>query len=250
MGFYSSKSRAFLLTLANARLGLWFGNPASDSSWRLTEPPLGVGPLLREMLGLTTRRNPYVYLSDGGHFENLGLYEMVARRCHFIVVSDAGCDPNYTYDALGHAIRRIRLDLGIPIEFDHPLAATREGQGKGNPYAAVATIKYCSVDGPSAPDGTIVYIKATLSGAEPVDVWNFAKSNPAFPHDPTTDQFFDENRFESYRSLGYHMVKCLGGQDFRGETGVAGFCDAVRSGLAERAATPAPKPAPFTAMAV
>ena len=250
MGFYSSKARAFLLTLANARLGLWFGNPGIDSSWHVTEPPLGVGPLLREMLGLTTERNPYVYLSDGAHFENLALYEMVARRCRFIVLSDAGCDPDYTYDDLGHALRRIRLDLGIPIEFDQPLAATRKGQGDGNPYAAVATIKYAFADGPSAPDGTLVYIKSTLSGAEPVDVWNYAKSNPAFPHDPTTEQFFDETRFESYRSLGYHIVTRIGGRSVSSDTGVAGFCESVRRTLAERPAEPSPAGSPIGAMTV
>ena len=246
MGFYSSKARAFLLTLANARLGLWFGNPAKESTWRLTEPPLGVGPLLHEMLGLSTASNPYVYLSDGGHFENLGLYEMVARRCHLIVVSDAGCDPDYTYDSLGHALRRIRLDFGIPIDFDEPLVACRDGQGKGNPYAAVATIRYSIADGPTAPDGTLVYIKATLSGTEPVDVWNFAKSNPAFPHDPTSDQFFDEARFESYRSLGYYTMRTLAGARFRGEGGVLGFCEAVRATLAACAgASTPPKAAPI-----
>ena len=246
MGIYSSKARAFLLTLANARLGLWFGNPGNDSTWCVTEPPLGVGPLMREMLGLTTVNNPYVYLSDGGHFENLGLYEMVARRCHFIVISDAGCDPDYTYDALGDAIRRIRLDFGIPIEFRKPLSATRAGQGKGNPHGAVGVIKYSYVDGPGAPDGMLVYMKATLSGIEPVDVWNFAKSNPTFPHDPTSDQFFDEARFESYRSLGFQTVKALAGNNFRGEDGVQGFCEAVDRTLADQqAATASPTTLPM-----
>jgi hypothetical protein len=205
MGIYSSKARAFLLTLANARLGLWFGNPSDDKSWQNSEPPLGVGPILRELLGLTTDRNPFVYLSDGGHYENLGLWEMVSRRCGLIVVSDAGCDPEYGFGDLSNAIRRIRLDLGIPIHFP-PLDITRAGQGKGNPHVAIGTIRYSVVDGADAPDGTILYIKATMSGDEPVDVWNFALTNPAFPHDPTSDQFFDESRFESYRLLGFHSV--------------------------------------------
>jgi hypothetical protein len=116
--------------------------------------------------------------------------------------------------------------------------------GNGNPYAAVGTIRYSFADGPSAPDGTLVYLKATLSGSEPVDVWNFAKSNPAFPHDPTSDQFFDEARFESYRSLGYHTVKSLAGPRFRGEGGVLGFCEAVRATLAAGARSASPKPGP------
>ncbi len=210
MGMYSSKARAFLLTLANARLGLWFGNPRDAAAWQRTDPRLGIGPLLRELLGLTTDHNPYVYLSDGGHYENLGLWEMVARRCHYIVVSDAGCDPGYTFDDLSNAVRRIRLDLGVPIQFP-PLPFTAAGQGSSNPHFVVGHIDYGAVDGPDAPNGTIVYIKATLSGDEPVDVVNFARADPAFPHDSTSNQFFDEARFESYRALGFHSVVSAAG---------------------------------------
>ena len=142
MGMYSTKSRAFLLTLANARLGLWFGNPESaTSAGRAASRPSSVEPLMRELLGLTTDHNPYVYLSDGGHYENLGLWEMVSRRCRYIIVSDAGCDSDYTFDDLGNAVRRIRLDLGIPILF-RSLDITRAGQGTTNPHAAIGRILY------------------------------------------------------------------------------------------------------------
>lgn len=207
MGMFSSKSRAFLLTLANARLGLWFGNPRSATTWQRSEPNLGVEPIMRELLGLTKDDNPYVYLSDGGHYENLALWEMVARRCRFIIVSDAGCDASYSFDDLANAVRRIRLDLGVPIQFA-PIDITRARQGLGNPHAAIGTIRYSIVD-PGATDGTILYIKATLSGDEPVDVRNFSVSDPTFPHDTTANQFFDEARFESYRTLGFHSVLSL-----------------------------------------
>ena len=210
MGMYSSKARAFLLTLANARLGLWFGNPADSTTWQRSDPAVGVGPIVRELLGLETDRNPYVYLSDGGHFENLGLWSMVARRCGVIVVSDAGCDPNYTLDDLSNAIRRIRIDFGIPIEFGS-LDISRAGQGVSNLHAALGTIRYSAVDGPDAPPGLLLYVKATLSGDEPIDVRNFAALHPAFPHDPTGNQFFDEDRFESYRALGYHSIMSFAG---------------------------------------
>jgi hypothetical protein len=238
MGMYSTKSRAFLLTLANARLGLWFGNPQSDTTWKQSEPPLGVGPLMRELLGLTTDRNPYVYLSDGGHYENLGLWEMVARRCRFIIVSDAGCDPNYTFDDLANAVRRIRLDLGIPIQFN-PIDVTRQGQNDGNPHAAVGRIRYGVVDGDDALDGTILYLKATLSGDEPVDVRNFASLDPTFPHDSTGNQFFDEARFESYRTLGFHTVLSVTGGLERMSNAKA-LCDAARKALAHREGVSAP----------
>ena len=236
MGIYSSTARAFLLTLANARLGLWFGNPQSASTWTLSDPPLGVGPLGRELLGLTTDRNPYVYLSDGGHYDNLGLWEMVARRCRFVVVSDAGCDPDYRFADLSNAVRRIRLDLGIPIEFP-PLPLTRAGQGRTNGHAIMGTIRYGVVDGPGAPDGTILLLKATLSGDEPVDVWHFAQSDPSFPHDSTSEQFFDEARFESYRTLGFHSVLSVA-QGFDGTGGLGGFCAAASGGLARPEAGP------------
>ena len=77
------------------------------------------------MFGLTTDDRPYVYLSDGGHFENLGLYEMVRRRCRFIVVSDAGCDPDFVFEDLGNAVRKIAIDLGI---YDHASSELRRAQ--------------------------------------------------------------------------------------------------------------------------
>jgi hypothetical protein len=231
MGMYSSKARAFLLTLANARLGLWFGNPQSERTWRRSEPPVGVEPIAREMLGLTTDHNPYVYLSDGGHYENLGLWEMVARRCRFIVISDAGCDPDYGFGDLSNAVRRIRLDLGIPILFA-PLTQSRSGQGTTNQHAAIGTIEYSAIDGPGAPDGIILYLKATLSGDEPVDVRNFAACAPQFPHDSTSNQFFDEARFESYRALGYHTVLSVT-SGRQGLDSVEALCKAARATLSE-----------------
>jgi hypothetical protein len=224
LGMYSSRARAFLLTLANARLGLWFGNPGDEETWQRSDPALGVGPIVRELLGLETDSNPYVYLSDGGHFENLGLWSMVARRCGVIVVSDAGCDPDYAFADLANAVRRIRIDLGIPIEIDG-LTMSKAGQGVSNPHAVLGRIKYSVVDGPTVSDGVLLYVKATLSGDEPVDIRNFAAVHPAFPHDPTSNQFFDEDRFESYRALGYHSILSIAGELGRGD--LRDLCAAV-----------------------
>ncbi|HEY7790622.1 MAG TPA: hypothetical protein VIC33_08940 [Vicinamibacterales bacterium] len=208
MGAFSTPALTFLLTLFNARLGIWLGNPgtAGRRTWRSTEPRLDAAPILREMLGLTTDRSPYVYLSDGGHFENLGLYQMVLRRCRYVLVSDASCDPSYTFDDLATAIRQIRIDLGIPIVFDDGCPIDAAHQGNGNPHAAAARILYREVDGPEAEDGVLIYLKATLCGREPIDVINYGKSHPAFPHESTANQWFDEAQFESYRMLGLHSV--------------------------------------------
>jgi hypothetical protein len=223
MGYHSSPAITFLLTLFNARLGAWLGNPsdAGRFTWRRSDPVAGAGPLLREMFGRTTDVNPYVYLSDGGHFENLGLYEMVARRCHVIVVSDAGCDADYAFADLGNAIRKIRVDLGIPIDFPNGVHIDAAHVKKGNSHGAIGVIRYSVIDG-KVDDGVLVYLKATLSGDEPVDVANYASAHPDFPHESTANQWFGESQFESYRTLGIHTLDAVAG-DYNGSAGLAGL---------------------------
>jgi len=219
MGYHSSPAITFLLTLFNARLGAWLGNPADAGrrTWRRSDPVAGAGPLVREMFGRTTDGNPYVYLSDGGHFENLGLYEMVARRCHFVVVSDAGCDADYAFEDLGNAIRKIRIDFGIPITFADGVQIDKSRSRNGNAHGAVGLIHYSAVD-PGASDGVLLYLKATLSGDEPIDVANYASAHADFPHESTANQWFGESQFESYRMLGVHTLDALAG-DYDGSAG-------------------------------
>jgi hypothetical protein len=230
MGYHSSPAVTFLLTLFNGRLGAWLGNPgaAGRLTWRMSDPVMGAGPLLREMFGRTTDANPYVYLSDGGHFENLGLYEMVARRCQYAVVSDAGCDGSYSFEDLGNAIRKIRIDLGIPIEFPDGLGIDAAHVRAGNKHGAIGTIRYSVVD-PSAADGVLLYFKATLSGDEPVDVANYAAVHLDFPHETTANQWFGEAQFESYRVLGRHTVDSVAGT-YDGHAGLAGLAAVFTAG--------------------
>ncbi len=220
MGSRSTPTLTFLMTLFNARLGVWIGNPGASGrdTWTRSEPQLGVGPLVSELFGRTTDCNPYIYLSDGGHFENLGLLEMVKRRCRWILVSDAGCDATYTFSDLATAVRLIRLDLGIPIVFDDGIGI--DGSGKGQHFA-VGRIQYSAID-LLAEDGILIYVKATLSGNEPVDVQNYAKDCPAFPHESTADQWFTEAQFESYRMLGQTSVMQVA-DGYAGDAGLPGF---------------------------
>jgi hypothetical protein len=191
----------------NARLGVWKGNPAvaGNHTWRRKAPQVGAMAILNELFGRKSADNPYVYLSDGGHFENLGLYEMVQRRCHRIVLCDAACDGAFHFEDLANAARKIRIDLGIPIEFP---AGLQIAQGSGGAHYAIGTIEYTRID-PGATDGVLIYLKASLSGDEPIDVLNYGKSHPDFPHESTADQWFTEAQFESYRALGRHMVDTL-----------------------------------------
>ncbi len=226
-GYHSSPAITFLMALFNARLGWWLGNPGApgDRTFHRSCPPIGVFPLIREMFGLTTDSSDFVFLSDGGHFENLALYEMVLRRCRFIMVSDAGCDPKASFEDLGNALRKIRIDLGVPIEFPDGIRIYSRDASSGNDgtYWAVGKIRYSQVDRPAGDptsdeeyDGVLVYVKPALYGRETPDVENYARTSPTFPHESTADQFFDESQFESYRALGAciveQMVKELGSQ--------------------------------------
>jgi len=203
MGYHSSPAVTFLLTLFNVRLGWWLGNPG-QATYNRACPDFAVGPLLAEAIGLTDAKKRYVYLSDGGHFENLGLYEMVLRRCHCILVSDAGCDERIEFQDLGNAIRKVRIDLGIDIVINlEPLRPQRQTKQSGV-HCAIGTIYYSRVD-PGAPDGILIYLKPSLTGDEPVDILEYAAHHEAFPHESTADQFFDESQFESYRRLGQHI---------------------------------------------
>jgi Patatin-like phospholipase len=212
MGYHSSPVLRLLMTLFNVRLGWWLGNPGPPGAktWRRKGPHYSVGPLFSEAIGNTTDCYKYVNLSDGGHFENLGLYEMVLRRCHFIVVSDGGEDPECAFADLGEAVRKIRIDFGIPIEFDkmtiYPRSQIDIPEGKGH-RCAVGRIRYSVADGDRAPDGILIYIKPTCYGDEPRDIYEYFKTNPTFPHESTADQFFSESQFESYRMLGAYTME-------------------------------------------
>ena len=218
MGYHSSPAVTFLLTLFNIRLGWWLGNPgpAGASTFNQAYPKSSVFRLMQEALGFTDNQNPYVYLSDGGHFENLGLYEMVQRRCHYILISDAGCDQDSTFQDLGNAIRKIRIDFGIDIDINlSPLQPN--AQKHVQRHYAVGTIHYDRIDS-VAPKGVLIYVKPSLTGNESADVQEYAAHHKDFPHEPTSDQFFDESQFESYRRLGEHIALKIFDSEIAGQT--------------------------------
>jgi hypothetical protein len=206
-GYHSSPIVGLLLTLFNVRLGWWLGNPRKGPQfYRRAGPRLSIWPVLDELFGRTHDQGPYVYLSDGGHFENLGLYEMVQRRCRFILISDAGSDPKCTLEDLGNAVRKIWIDLGVGVEFERiDVAARREPPADGV-YCALGRIRYPE-DG--AREGLLVYVKPGFHGSEPPDIRSYAALHQAFPHESTGDQWFSESQMESYRGLGSHILETM-----------------------------------------
>ena len=205
----------FLCTALNLRLGLWLPHPLTDKDGA---PKVFPGFLfLMEMFGLTNsglrpagatgQREPvakHVHLSDGAHFENLALYELVRRHCRYIIVSDCGADPEVAFDDFGNAMRRIREDFGVEIDIDlSPLKPNAARLSKQ--HVAVGSITY-DPRGDRKDTAVLLYLKPTLTGDEPGDITQYRTRNEDFPHESTGDQFYDEAQWESYRRLGEHAV--------------------------------------------
>jgi hypothetical protein len=117
LGHMSSLGYSMLAWLVNARLGYWW-LPAPLMSTQRRESPLRTFDLvLQEMSGGTYgQRGTRWLLSDGGHFENTGVYELLRRRAALIVCADNGADPDYAFHDLQNLVRRARIDFGAEIE--------------------------------------------------------------------------------------------------------------------------------------
>ncbi len=197
MGYHTSTAVSFLLTVFNVRLGWWLGN-ALKCSFRSPGPPFGLMYTIRELFGLANADSRYVNVSDGGHFDNMGIYELVRRRCRYIICCDGEEDANMAFNGIGNAIRKCRTDFGVDI--DLPLERLRKTAGFSRAHCAVGTIKYRGFE------GHIVYLKTSLTGDEAPDVLEYRARKPEFPQETTADQWFDESQFESYRRLGHHIA--------------------------------------------
>ncbi len=208
MGYHSSPIAGMLMTLFNARLGIWLPNPAGPGmtprDMQRNGPNNAVGALAREISGRTTDDRTEIYLSDGGHFDNLGLYEMLRRRCRRIIVIDAGADPKYAFADLGTAIRLASIDGLAEVNFVTRLTA---GIGEMPVHGAYATIQYPPGKDGNAPIGELIYFKSHMITPLPVALVAHAAASKDFPHDNTADQFFTESQFESYRQLGHEIIK-------------------------------------------
>jgi hypothetical protein len=200
-GYHSSPPIAFLLTIFNAQMGRWLGNPRKQS-WLESDPKSGLGYMISDLINKSSTRDRFISLSDGGHFDNMGLYEMVRRKCPYIILCDAEQDGKFTCEGLANAIRRCRIDFGAEIEIDISQIVERtDGRHSKNHYA-LGKITYVGEN----QTGVLLYIKSSIDGNEPVDVYEYALKNETFPHQTTADQFFNEEQFESYRKLGLHIA--------------------------------------------
>jgi hypothetical protein len=227
MGRMTRPALRFLLTMANIRLGVWVPNPnrlhefqaRADHRVRRLRLRPRLGYLLREMFGRDDPDNMFLYVTDGGHYENLGLVELVRRGCKYIWCIDASGDQQGTFSTLAGALRLAKSELGIDIDIDPtvmaPVPATTKARAAlGLP--AVVNQTYCEgqIMYPDGP-GRLVVVKAGVPANAPFDIADFHKSNPVFPCDSTADQLYDADRFDAYRELGYlcadQAVQACGG---------------------------------------
>jgi hypothetical protein len=200
MGLGSKPALTALLTVLNVRLGFWIRKPGDD--WGSKTP--GFECLLRETLSARmSEKEAWLNLSDGGHIENMAVYELLRRRCKFIICVDGESDPTFTFGGLMTLVRHAQIDFGITIapELDDLRPDPATGYSKTH-------FHFCRIHYPDGI-GLLLYIKLSVTGNESELIKRYRINNPEFPHQTTLDQFFDQEQFEAYRQLGVHAAEAL-----------------------------------------
>jgi hypothetical protein len=194
-----------LLALGNLRLGLWFPNPLrlaeqDGQTWYTLHHPRA-WYLFKELVGSHRFDDRWVYVTDGGHYENLGLTELLERRCTEIFCFDASGDSTDTFGTLAEAMRIARARLDIEIDID-PSALRPDEDGISRVGVCAGTVRYA---GDPEPSGWIVLAKLAVPETAPFDIRDLARTLPKFPNHPTSDQLYTDQKFEAYRALGHHL---------------------------------------------
>ncbi len=200
MGLGSIPPLRALLAFLNIRLGYWIHQPQPDDRDCPRHP--GFRCLLREMTGLRmSEKHPWINLSDGGHIENLATYELLRRRCKFIVCVDGEADPSLTFHGFMTLVRHAQIDLGVRID-------AKLDDIRPDPATGLSRSHYhlCRIHYPGGGTGLLLYLKLSVTGNESELIKRYRGSHPEFPHQTTLDQFFDEEQFEAYRQLGAHVA--------------------------------------------
>jgi hypothetical protein len=206
-----STATSMLLAFLNVRLGYWLPTPAG-MDWEAPQARFWPFYLLREFFSHLADTGSHCYVTDGGHFENTGMYSLVERGCQTIVLTDCGADPDCVFDDLANLVRRCRIDFGAEITFPsltpfsrETLAADRKPYVRGEIHysrAHLGALGWELADNEKTPVGNLLVVKPTLTAALETDINRYSQQHADFPQQTTADQWFDEAQFESYRRLG------------------------------------------------
>lgn len=214
-----------VLALANLRLGIWLPHPQrvvprNEHRWEWWRRP-GWTWFLREVCNKYRFQRRYLYVSDGGHWDNLGLVELLRRGCNEIICISAAGDGALSFGTISEAIALAREELQIDIDLDpsalrppakapDPLPKRelrrRGAIDKAESFAPASFVTGTYTWHKTGRTGTILYIETALTPDTPFDAQGFAESAKIFPDDSTADQIFNHRQFESFRGLGYHQV--------------------------------------------
>ncbi len=208
MGKMTNFATSFFCTLLGGRLGYWLENPKYLKKQNKSCNPIRywLSHLFHEFIGMTNADNKYIYLSDGGHCgDNLGILPLLKRRVKLIIASDAEHDPEFTFESLNNSLRQIYIDEGIKITLEKPYKYFNpDNNGFTKTHFLIGRILY-----PDRPwqASWIIVLKSSLTGDEIAPILNYKRKSKSFPNETTTNQFFTEEQFESYRALGRHIVE-------------------------------------------
>ena len=203
---------SLLMALLNIRLGYWVPHPTKQKALKIVNH---FHAAWRELSPRGYEENQkMLQLSDGSHFENLGVYELVRRKVKLIICCDASADPGFKFTDLQNLVRRIGSDLGARIVFNKPNHLERlipRDQGVPSYPPSVKFADQGHINGTIAysdnTKGTLILLKSTMIRNVGLLLKGYKGANPVFPDQSTADQFFDEEQFEAYRELGYEIAK-------------------------------------------
>ena len=222
MGRFTLPALRLLMALANLRLGVWIPNPfrgrdtaalpsrghsrvrrvgrALAAGWR--EP--GGLYVLKEAMGLAGTRGRFIHVSDGGHWENLGLVELIRRRCTHMIVVDASAGGRSPLQDIARAAALARSDLGAEVRLDPAATLPSAATSRAEEPVAVGSVTY-----PDGSMGVIYYARCVLWDGVPMDLAVFREKDHQFPQHPTSNQLFSGEQFDAYRALGWEVAAAL-----------------------------------------
>ena len=230
-----------LLAISNVRLGVWIPNPLLRHIWgkppdlkegvaesgsgqrkRFEGAPRHLPWFMKEVLGQHGPTADFTYITDGGHYDNLGLLTLLRKGCRRIICFDAGGEDIDHFTSLAQAMMLAEAELNVQLDFNPspdlwpavPRDDQSEEAGQKRWYSRRASSadslpevqKDYTVVNLTFPDeprhGVLIYCKTTVTVDTAWSVKDYRIRNPNFPNIPTLRQLYDDERFEAYRELG------------------------------------------------